>query len=251
MARLQRARPGAGARPGRAAAGALQVPRDLHEQPGRVLHGPGGDGPGRPRVRPPAVDPGQARAGGRARPHPRARHGAHGRADPHLARGAEPRARRGGHPGDGLRRPGRRRAPRRRRALRPRGLPRAHAAGRGPRAALPVHLGPVAQPRPARARPREGGDPVRARQGAPAPAAPDPGRRPAGLHRGRHRGPRGAALPGHGGGRDRAVPGDARRGLLDLRRVGRPHRRGRGPAAPAPVRPRGAAGGRGGGARTA
>ena len=49
------------------------------------------------------------------------------------------------------------RAPRPGRALRPRGLRRAHAPRRGAGAALPLHLGAVAEPGAAGARPGEGG----------------------------------------------------------------------------------------------
>ncbi len=122
----------------------------------------------------------------------------------------------------------------------------------GPGPAVPLHLRPLAQPGAARARSGEGRDPLRAHQGAAAAAALPAGRRPPpGPAGGRHPLPRGAALPRDGGARHLALPGHARRGLLDLGRVGRPPRRGRGPAAPPPLRARRAPGGGGGRARGA
>ena len=65
--------------------------------------------------------------------------------------------------------------------LRPRDLSGPHAAGRRAGPAVPLHLRPVAQPGAARARPGEGRDALRPRQGAAAAAALPAGRRPAGV----------------------------------------------------------------------
>ncbi len=80
------------------------------------------------------------------------------------------------HRGRALHRAHRRRAPAHRRPVRPRGLPGPHAARRRPGAAVPLHLRPVAEPRPAGARPGEGRDALRPHQGAAAAAALPAGR---------------------------------------------------------------------------
>ena len=100
----------------------------------------------------------------------------------------------------------RRWATRRRRAARARGavpagdLPGADAARRRARAAVPVHLRALAQPRRARPRPGDRRGAVRARQGAGGPAALLPGRleRPAAAARERDRPLPRPALPRHG-----------------------------------------------------
>ena len=73
-----------------------------------------------------------------------------------------------GVPGEGARRA--------REALRSRDLPGAHAARRRAGAALPVHLGPLEQPRRARARPGDRGGALRAREDPGGPAALPRGR---------------------------------------------------------------------------
>ncbi len=112
----------------------------------------------------------------------------------------------------------------------------------GPGPAVPVHLGPLAQPRPLRARPGDRRGAVRARQGARAAAAL-PADRLARPVRAARAGdpplPR-LALPDDGDRRVHDVPGHARRRLLRLRRGGRPARGGRAGAAPPPLRRPGA-----------
>ena len=252
LARLQR--PRAAARRGRApaAARAGQVLRDLHDQPRRVLHGA--------RRRP--ARPDRRRRG---EPEP-------GRADPLGDDRADPRARArpGPAPDRLLRRRccarrwpthdirvvaverARRRAARRPRQALPEGdLPCADAAGGRPRAALPLHLEPVAEPRRARARPDQRSDGVRAREGADRdPAALRHAQaararaRAAGAARGRDRQPPRRPLPRHGDRRLRRLPRHPRRRPRGLRRRRRSAAGGRGRAAPPALRRGRARGGR-------
>ncbi len=127
-------------------------------------------------------------------------------------------------------------------------LPSPHPAGRGSRTAVPLHLQPVAQPRRARARPRQRPDRVRAREGPDRdppplrhPQAVHARHRPAGAARGRDRQPPGRAVPGHGDRRLRRLQGHPRRRPRGLRRRRRPAAGGRGRAAPQALR-RGRAG---------
>ena len=192
------------------------------------------------------------------RPDPRARARARRAAQRLLPGAAAPGARRS-------RDPRRRLRGARRRAARPAGaplpegrLPRADTAGRRPRATLPVHLQPLAQPGRAGARSGHRPDRLRAREGAhrdPAALRRDRTRQPRGRERrrrrvwllradpddagsvgGRDRPPPRRALPGHGDRRLRRLPGHARRRPRGLRRRRRPAAGRRGRAAPAPLR---------------
>ena len=169
LARLQP--PGAGARrgSGAAAARAREVPGDRQHQPGRVLPGAGG---GTARAGRRGRDPARRR---RTHPEGPARRdpprGARAAARPgrDAAEGAGPEARRPADP------PGRLERARRARPL----AARAHVRGRDPagadaavgrpRAPVPVHLEPVAEPGGGRARSRDRREPLRAGEGA-APA---------------------------------------------------------------------------------
>ena len=127
------------------------------------------------------------------------------------------------------------------------GLPGADAAGGRPGPPVPLHLGALAQPRRAGAQPQDRQGALRAGQGAadlqPLRAAGQPALRAA---RGRHRRAPQAALPGHGGARGPHLPGHPQRGPRGRggRRREPPQGAGEGAAAP-PLRPAGAARGRG------
>ena len=153
LARVQRAGAGTGRGPGDAPAGTGQLPGDLRQQPGRVLHGPGRrpEAPHRHRRRHPLRLRPAAPRGPGADLDPLAR--AHGPARRLLPAGRRPGARRGGHPPDPLGRADREGAGPPLHAVPAADLPGAHPAGRRPGAPLPVHLGPVAQPRRRRAQP--------------------------------------------------------------------------------------------------
>ena len=230
-----------------AAAGAGPLPGDLHQQPRRVLHGPGG--------RPQAPD-----RRGRGRPRrlrAAAARGARGHLD-HVARADEaarepvPRRDRAGvvpgrHRAGSVGRPGPRRAEVLQAAVQGAGLPRADPAGGRPGAPVPLHLGALAQPRGRRAQPEDRQGALRAGEGAAdlraVRAAGQPAVRAAG---GRDRRAPQAALPRHGGARGPHVPGHPQRGPRG--RGGRrrePARGAREGAAAAPVRAAGAARGRG------
>ena len=196
LAALQPA--GARARGGRsaAAAGAHPLPRDLRQQPRRVLHGPG--------RRPQAPDRGRRRRPRGLRADATRRAGAdldgHGRA--HLAaRGGLPRAdrarpRQGGHRARPLGPARPRGAEELQAAVQGARLPGAHPAGRGPGTPLPLHLRALPQPRRPRPQPQDRQGALRARQGAadlqPVRAAGQPALRPP---RGRDRRAPQAALP--------------------------------------------------------
>ena len=126
--------------------------------------------------------------------------------------------------------------------VRPPDLPGPHAARRRPGTAVPVHLGPVAQPRRARARPRVGRGALRARQGPRGPAALRRRRRARAADSARvgDRALPPLALSGDGDRRADGVPPDARRRHGDLGRRRRPARGRRDGAAQAPLRRRGA-----------
>ena len=126
------------------------------------------------------------------------------------------------------------------RALRPRDLSGADAARGGAGAAVPVHLRPLEQPRRARARSRERGGALCAREGARgAPALPRGGQarcvRPA---RGRDRALPRLALPADGGRRARGLPCHPGRRLRGLGRGRRPARGRRARAQAPPLRRR-------------
>ena len=133
----------------------------------------------------------------------------------------------------------RRRARGRRPALPRADLPRAHAARGRARAAVPVHLEPLAVHRGLAARPGDGDGAVRAREGAEGGAAAASSRSarttfvPLEAVIARHLE---RALPRHGDRAPRLLPRHARRRLHGLRRGRRPAARGGGRAAPAALR---------------
>ena len=122
-------------------------------------------------------------------------------------------------------------------------LSRADAARRRPRTAVPVHLGPLAQPRRPRSRPGDRRGAIRPREGPGGAPALLPGglARPPPAARERDRALPRPALPGDGDRRARRLPGHARRRLRGLGRGGRPARGRRARAAPPPLRRRRAA----------
>ena len=128
------------------------------------------------------------------------------------------------------------------------GVPGADAARDRPRAAVPLHLEPVAQPGGAAARPRpgqRGPGPGEGAEGAARPLPLDGRTRPTLVAaRGSDRRQPRLAVPGHGGARPLVLPGHARHRLRRLRRGRRPAAGGRGGAAPPPLRRGRAAGGR-------
>ena len=131
-----------------------------------------------------------------------------------------------------------------RRALPAPDLPGPDAARRRPRAAVPVHLQPVAVAGRDRARSRHRHADLRAREGAEGDAAAlRAGRRRAHVRpaRGRDRGQPRHAVPGHGDPRPPCLPRHPRRRLHRLRRGRRPPAGRRGGAARAALR-RGRAG---------
>ena len=107
------------------------------------------------------------------------------------------------HPLRRLGRPVRRRPRLPRRDVRRAHLPGAHAARGRPRAPVPVHLEPVAEPRGHRARPGERRRALRAGEGAAAapPLPRAPRRRALRAARAGHRGQARRAVPRHGGAR--------------------------------------------------
>ena len=239
MAGVQRARARARGGPGRPAARAREVLLHLLQQPRRVLHGPGRR-PARPdrrRHRDPAA--GRPHAVGDDRRDPPHRRRA--RAAPEPARGARAAAgaRQARDPHHRPRRCRPVRARRARRALPAPDLPRPHAAGGRARAAVPLHLEPVAVARRDRPRPCDPPGRLRAREGAQGdPPALRPGRRRPLVRaaRGPHLQEPEHALPGHGDRRRRRLPGHPRRGLHGLRRGRRPAPGRRGRAATAALR---------------
>ena len=127
-------------------------------------------------------------------------------------------------------------------------LPGAHSARRRPRAPVPVHLEPVAQPRGRRARrqrPASSASPAsRCRRCSRASSRCPASSRFVAARAGDRRAPR-RAVPRHGGARALRVPRHPRRRLRALRRRRRPPRRDGVRAAPAhEVRCRGAPRGR-------
>ena len=220
--------------PERPAARAGEVRRDLHVEPRRVLHGP--------RRRP--AGPGRRRRhdAGARRAHAAARWSmgsasASAALSTRLCRCLEhdllPALAEHGiriAPGTKI---DRRRTRGAVRALQPPDLPGADAARRGARAAVPLHLQPVAIARGPAARPGHRAADLRAGQGAqgdaPAVRAGGGGGDDLRAARGSHRPPPRPAVPGDGDPRLRHLPGDPRRRLHGVRRGRRspPGRRGR------------------------
>ena len=92
-------------------------------------------------------------------------------------------------------------------------LPDPDAAGGRPGPPVPLHLGPVAQPRARDAQPRDRQGPLRPRQGAADHQPLDGGRRrPVRPARRGHRGSPRPAVPRHGAHRPPRLPGDPQRG---------------------------------------
>ena len=141
------------------------------------------------------------------------------------ARAGAPGARDRGHHHRPLGRALRRRARPARRGVHRPALPRADAAGRRPRAPVPLHLRPLAQPRRRARQPAHRQGALRPGQGAAGAAAPPPGRarprrvaarrhvrHPLRAARGRHLGPPGPPVPRDGGARALHLPGHPQRG---------------------------------------
>ena len=175
MARLQRPRAAARRGPLDAAARARQVRGDLPGQPRRVLHGQGRQPPrsGRGGARRARGRRAQRRRTDRRDPRPRHRRCARGCA----TAGSATCARRSPSTGSASSRRSRRPATSAielDRAVRAADLPRADAARDRARAALPLHLEPVAEPRGDPARPRPGHRGHGPRQGPEGAAAPLP-----------------------------------------------------------------------------
>ena len=240
LARVQRPGAGAGRRGLRAAAGAGEVLLDLLLEPGRVLHGPRRRAHGPGGGRRPRSFRRRADAVGDAGGYP----GAHARSHSAPVAALEPRARAGAQEGRNRHCAGRRvlreGAGRARAPLRAGDLSRSDAARRGARAAVPVHLRPLEQPRHPRARPRERGGALCAREGARgSPSLPRSGQagrvRPA---RGGDRALPRLALPADGDRRARRLPRHQGRRLRGLGRGRRPARSGRARAQAPPLRRR-------------
>ena len=170
VARLQRARARPRRGPGAAAARAGEVPRDLQLEPRRVLPGARVGPAGAARRRHPHA----RRPTGSTRPSSSARSGSgstssSSRQAAVFTKDVAPALE---EAGVALRRLGRPRrpttAPQLARGVRGARLPGAHAARRRPRAPVPVHLEPVAEPRGRRARPDHRRGALRPGQGAAA-----------------------------------------------------------------------------------
>ncbi len=153
LARLQRAGAAPRRGPGHAAAGAGEVPRDLRQQPRRVLHGAGGRAEAAAANRPADAHVRRAQPARTARRDHRARRRTDRPARALLRRRGRTAARRRGHRDRAMGRPRRRRARAHARLLPRAGLPGAHPARGRPGAPVPVHLRPGSEPGRARARP--------------------------------------------------------------------------------------------------
>src|SRR5690606_24661424 len=170
LARVQRARAARGVRRAKPAARTPQVPRDLLDEPGRVLHGScsriaeAGGGRRAPGL---ARRDGPAGATGRDLP---ACGGAAASAAALPARAPPSGARQGGSAAGVDVRPLAGRVARGGRLLRVAGVPGAHAVGRGPRSPLSIHLESLALAGGGNPGPRARGDALRTREDAAQPA---------------------------------------------------------------------------------